>query len=477
MPAPPGADANRQVRHGTAPDSAAVARRLGTSYNGLFHDLLHDYWDDGSNSAPRLPHILPTDGSGGATTGLVIGNPRAFAFWQMCQYANVLYWDWRMTHSEESRRKMAQEWAFVRTIFTDDELSAGWLGRTINASDDAGWEANYLVQVNEVTGDRRALADAAALIPSVIAYFADPTPGTAIAYGPGVVGSKYGVLYVTPAQKQAWRSFGMISSVIETSLALAALSVYSAAGNKAFLNYAAGTWSWQHHYLATTPANEHGLTRPAPGLMYCELDLAPRTKDGRPNPHYLQPVHDNWGIPQQGLSAEYSGGTMAMAVLSHRLYAATRNPIYSTETAGLVAAMAAPNGFVTASGLLLNDRDPWTDGYWAPAFAAEVLAPSASPAADRLDEALRATALNIVAQRTPHGYYGGNWSGPPGGIAARNALGFSTYEAQAASANGGKGGGQATPEQIMTSSSSASLVQAAVIVDAHPARRSPKAEP
>ncbi len=455
-------------RHETASNAPGVSVTIARSYDRMFEDLLNDYWDMGTAS---LPHILPTDGSGGVKTGLVIGNANVFSFWQMSEYADVLYWDWKINHSKETARKISEQWDYVRKTFTDRQLSTGWLGQTINASDDAAWEANYLVQVVDVTGDRRALADAAVLIPSVLAYFADRTPGTSVTYGPGVVGSRYGILYVTPAQTSAYHSFGAISTAYETPLALAALSVYSITGNKAFLGYAEGTWSWQHKYIFTTAANEHGLTKPAPGLVYCELDIRLKESDGKPNPHYLQPMNDNFGVPQQGLSAESVGGTMAMAVLSQRLYAATHNPIYATQADSIVAAMVAPNGFVTAQGLLLNDRDPWTDGYWAPAFAVEVLPRSEPSAASRLATVFRATALNIMAQRTPAGHYGGNWSGLPGGIPARNALGFSTYEAQAASANGGKGGGQASPEQIMTSASSASLVQAALAIEARPKER------
>ena len=62
-------------------------------------------------------------------------------------------------------------------MYTADELSSAdpSLNRgTINVSDDAAVALQYLLQVNEVTGDPAALSIAEHLLSSIQAFFADP---------------------------------------------------------------------------------------------------------------------------------------------------------------------------------------------------------------------------------------------------------------------------------------------------------------
>ena len=443
---------------------------IAQGYKQLITDLNDHFWDDDTTpNVAKLPRIRPTDGSGDANNGLVVNSSNDPSFWQMASYANVLYQHWRLTHDQPTAAKIAAQWTYIRSVFSDTVLTTGWPGVTANTMDDATWQANYLAQVHEVTGDPRALTDLLAFFPTVLSYFADPTSGTAVTSG-NLTWSKYGILYAKPSTSQ-FATFRAVSSAYEPMLANVALYIYGQTGVAAYLAYAEAVFAIDQAYLKVTPANALAGVKPAAGIYWCELDIAPTLAGGAANPHYLQPVENNFGPAQQGFSATYIGGTVAQAVLAVRLYHITNNATYIAEVHSIVAAMQARGGFLTAQGLWLNDRDPWSDGYWWPAFAEEVLTLPGVDATGTWKAALSATALNVIAQRSPDGYYGGNWSGLPRGAAPPNVLGFTTYEQQAAAANGGAGGGQATGQQIMTSSNTASLVQAAAIVDAWARRK------
>jgi hypothetical protein len=112
----------------------------------------------------------------------------------------------------------------------------------------------------------------------------------------------------------------------------------------------------------------------------------------------------------------------------------------------------------------VNARDPWTNGYWAPAYAAEVLTLPGVDPDHRLRQAMIATAKAILSQRTSDGYYGADWTGPE-----RNPVNGSMTWIEDAARRSGSGAGQALPQQIMTSSNSASMVQGGLAAETiHP---------
>ncbi len=120
--------------------------------------------------------------------------------------------------------------------------------------------------------------------------------------------------------------------------------------------------------------------------------------------------------------------------------------------------MSAAAQFWRPGDLFVNERDGWTDGYWAPYFADEVLALPGVDPTGLWKMCLRNTALSIIAQRTPDGFYGADWSGPELNTNDHTM----TWEEQARRGRG-SGEGMALPGQIMTSSNSAAMITAAEI--------------
>lgn len=419
-------------------------------------DMAAHFWDAaGSPASDGLPRIRATEGDGGPRNGLVVDGSRAITFWQMAQYANLLHATWKQTADPDAAAKLAAEWRSVKAAYLPALLAGdGAADHSVNVSDDAAWKANYLAQAHEVTGDPAALDALAEMIPATLARFRAPGPQRAFGASPrgaALAAGSYGITYAAPRDGPALRTYGLISSLYEAMLANAALYAFEKTGDGAYRDYAVHTWAWIRANLRTAKENDADT---ATGVYLCDLELGPAVAD-RPAAR-----HRFWGKPIRGLSAEYSGGTLAMAVLSARLYRLTHDDRYLAEARGIVAAFTLPDAFGRTRGretLLVNERDPWTDGYWYPSTVAEVLTLPGVDADGRFRAALRATARAIVAARTPAGYYPADWSGPE----LTFTDGTRTWAERGRRANGGRGGGQATPEQVMTSAGGAAVVQAA----------------
>jgi len=343
------------------PASGTVASgdpSLRPDYERVIRDLEFHFWDPDNN----IPRIRPTRGANSTPTSCDAGTIDNWAkypsFWEMAQFANIQYWQWRLTGSPLMREQIRSQWRYIRSVFSDRALcSSSWSDLAVYVSDDAAWEINYLVQVHEVTGDRRALDDAVALLPNILKHFSDPN---APAIGDGTLRlSTYGILYAVEgtAPEHASRS-----SSYEIMIADAALYIYGQTHDQDYLNYAIHTYNWMKKYMK----------HPKRGYYYCELDLRP-TVDGVKNPHYLVPIGDYYGPPVRGLSSSYSGGTMAMAVCASRLYKITGEKRYLTEAQDITARYVGAEAFLRPGNIFVNERDAFTDGHWAPYFADEVL--------------------------------------------------------------------------------------------------------
>jgi hypothetical protein len=128
----------------------------------------------------------------------------------------------------------------------------------------------------------------------------------------------------------------------------------------------------------------------------------------------------------------YLGGDMAISVLQVRLADALRRP--ALRQAAEETARSVARRLVDADGVLLDDRDAWNDGYFAPMWAREV-ARNMPPQA----ETLRRTALAIASRdQTPDGFFGPDWDGP--------------------SPDSRWNKGATRPQQIMTSASAATMI-------------------
>ena len=430
LPAPAWAEAPQPV---PAPGRTYSAIQAGADQ--AMADMLYHFWDP----ANAIPRIRPTVGNG------VVSNAAARpTFWQMAGMANLLYWGWRATGSEDLRTRLRSQFAEVRHRYTDAQLGSADSARDagmVNVSDDAAFALQFLMQVHGATGDPAALRLAMALADDTWRFFADPNRGGA------------GLLYATPRQDPGHQG---VSTMFEALLARSSIDIYRATGIQAYLDRARASWAWMHRYL-----------RHPAGVYFCELDIRP-TVGGAPNAHFRLPVGgDRPGDIKRGGSVAYIGGTMAMASLSAALWLQDGKPEYRAEVDGIIAGMLQPSTFLRPGdqpgGVFVNDRDAWSDGDYAPVFVADVLGLDGADPTGAWRRALAGTALSIIRQRTADGFYGPDWSGPEWDPAHR----FQTWREQGAGTRGqdNSGAGMAEAGQMQASASSVAMVLAAAIAE------------
>jgi hypothetical protein len=368
---------NRFERHGALSYSPIVA-----GYNQFLRDFYYHFWD----REHTIPRLRPTEGN-----GYVNNNAKRYTYWQMAEAANILYWEYKIARSPDVQAMFQSQWREIESIYTKDELSSADPSvnhGTINVSDDAAVALQYLVQVNEVTGDPAAFSIAEALLQSIQSFFADPN------------NSGCGILYATPSEDPAHQKQ---SNLIEALTARSALYLYQKTGIGAYRNYAEAVWNWIH----TCAAHPYGV-------FYVGADLDPS--------HSCYKHGVQCGEPSsitRGASVAYIGGTMAVASLSARFYLLTGSTKYIDDINSILSAMLQKRTFlrpgtnVGLSGdILLNDRDGWSDGIFAQNFAHDVLSLAGVDVTGTFKEVFANTAQSIINQRTAEGFYGADWSGP-----------------------------------------------------------------
>lgn len=353
-------------------------------YDRFLRDFFYHFWDRRNT----IPRIRPTEGYGYVNNNL---KQYTYTYWEMAEAANILYWDYEMAHSPEIQAMFQSQWKEVRSIYTADELSSAdptANRHTISASDDAALGLQYLMQVNEVTGDPLGLSIAEKLLSSIRALFRDPN------------NSGCGLLYATPSEDPVHQKQ---SSIIEALTARSALQLYQKTGEELYRTYAQDVWNWIH-ICAAHPY----------GVFFVGADLDPGHSCYKHGVQCNEP-----GVITRGASVSYIGGTMAVASLSARLYLLTGSAKYLNDVNAILSAILQkrtflrPGSNVGMSGnVLLNDRDGWSDGIFAQNFAYDVLSLAAADPSGEFKKVFLNTAQSIINQRTPDGYYGADWSGP-----------------------------------------------------------------
>jgi hypothetical protein len=355
---------------------------ITAGYNQFLRDYMYHFWD----RTNAVPSIRPTEGN-----GYVNNNRKQYTYWQMAEAANILYWEYKTTHAADIQAMFQSQWNEIKSIYTADELSSAdpSVNRgTINVLDDAAVALQYLLQVNEVTGDPAALSIAEHLLSSIQAFFADPNK------------SGCGILYATASEDPAHQKQ---SNIIEALTARNALYLFQKTGIASYLTYAQEVWDWIHRCTA------HPY-----GVFYVGADLDPSHSCYKKGVQCTEP-----SAITRGASVAYIGGTMAVASLSAQLYLLTGSANYLEDINSILSAMLQtrtflrPGSNVGLSGnVFLNDRDGWSDGIFAQNFAYDVLSLAGLDERGVFKAAFVNTAQSIINQRTPDGFYGADWSGP-----------------------------------------------------------------
>ena len=455
--------AERGAPEGVALTPTAGAEALARGYVRLRDDLAANWFAGGGRAATGYrPGILPTNGSGGYDTGTTnnVQSVANGALWQTSIYAMFLAGDCGHPVGDAGAlRRMRQELALLKATYSRNDAQHG-LGSdgsgdgTINVSDDAAWKMQLLQMLHRLTGDASLVDDLTRGVVAINALYVDDyADGADRVANSTLPFSRFGMLYARPGQDPNGQGR---ATTYEVGTLLAALYVYGLTKNRAFLGYPVTVYE---SFRAT-------LQRPS-GIYYQTLQLDPAARhDSTP---YRKPINGNPGDPIhpiQGYTGLTIGGSFAMALLAARLHQATGDDRYQQDAVHVCDGIAAE---YLQNGKIICDSDPWMAGFYILPFTREVLSlPGADPH-DRLRAALIETGQQIIGTRrqlsglTNGWSYSAEWSG---NAAPSIAGGYISWEAHGAAANGGRGGGQAGPQQIMTQASSGIVVQAAALLAA-----------
>lgn len=350
-------------------------------------DMLGNFWTGDTQTGK----IQPTN-HGFAER---VSDPRG-STWETAMLYFEVYDMWAITGEEYYHDLVKAEAKFFRENFNEEEMELAG-GNNNWASDDCAWNALMFLSFYTITGDMWFVDRAIGLLDSVVERWYDEELN-GIRYKDGVD----------------------FMSMYETGIAWSWLQIWEITGQQRFYDLALRSYEGMHDRLGAGRDD---------GLYYCEA-----------NAHF--PRGEVYRIGEAG-SASFLTGNMCMAALSAKFYRLTGNQEYLDRVYKINEGLLR---YYDNDGVLLNDRDAWTNGTFAAFYASEVLT---LPDTEEMQQLLKNTATSIVTNaRTDDGYYGGSWSGPAEGS------GSAWY-------NGGS-----VPEQSMTTGTSILMVTAAAVLEA-----------
>ncbi len=316
--------------------------------------------------------------------------------WEGAMVLYNIYDMYVLTQSDDYKDYLVAQAAYYKTRYEGFPSSLeNPAGRPGPASDDCAWASMLYLIFYEVTQDEWFIKRSANLCINAQTRWYDEELG--------------GMRYSDTNESM---------SLYETGITLSWIRLYEITSEKKYYNLALASYNRLHEKLYYDD-----------GIYYCEV-----TKDG--------PRGGAFHITEAG-SSSFLAGNMAMATIAAKLYKITGDSkylerIYETN-AGILK-------WYNKGGILLNDRDAWTEGSFASYYASNVLTLDNT---GEIREVFLNTALSIMTNaRTESGRYGGTWQGPAEGSGSRWYSGGSV------------------PKQIMTSGSSVAMVTAAAILEA-----------
>jgi predicted alpha-1,6-mannanase (GH76 family) len=365
----------------------AEAGHYAAQAEAAIGDLTSHFWTGGLDQGCIVPtsHGYPAFDPSNARGGL----------WERAMMAFAMDTFHRATGDPTIPRRLNSEWARLKRLYTVEELEAAG-GPLHPACDDVGWDALYYLVLYRHSHDRDALECAKGLVNHAFRRWLDSELGGGLWYND---------------QRKTKSLYGV-------AVVMSALEISQTTADAAMKEKAIGCYRWM----------ESQLLRPD-GIYWADRD--------RQGPvGAAEPQH----IGEAG-SVSFLAGNMAMGVLHARLYRLTGEKVYLDRAIRTADAIARK---LAVDGVLLDDRDAWTNGTFAGDWAQEVLR---LPGVEgRHKELLLRTADSIYRKaRTSQGYYGGSWNGPAEGPGSAWCLGGSR------------------PQQIMTSASSVHVIAAAAL--------------
>lgn len=329
-------------------------------YRGLseiaVQDIINNFWD---NDYPG-GRLLPT-WDGYASNNLPDSRG---ALWEAGMLYFCIYDTWKATGNASYEIYLHSYANYVRNHFSNSELeNAG--GNQLWASDDCAWVAMLLLSFYNVDGDNWYLERAINLLENVRTRWYDPQLG--------------GLRYKDGAD---------FMSLYEVGIAICYYRIWELTNDSQFYDLALESYENMHRRLGADRSD---------GLYFCEA-----------NSHW--PIGDANYIGEAG-STSFLAGNLGMAVLAAKFYHTNGDTRYLERVYQINEGLLSH--YINSKGILINDRDAWTNGTYTAWYVSDVLSLSGT---EEMQKVILDTALSIVQNaRTEDGYYSGSWSGPADG--------------------------------------------------------------
>ena len=355
----------------------------------VYEDLIANFWVDDAQGG----HILHT--WTGYDVATIQGGDSRGGIWERGMMFIALDTYYRATGDERALEKMRLESEHFATLYSEREMAAAGSGLHW-ACDDCGWHAWFYMKMYRYFMNELYLNRAEALINNAARLWLDDELGG-------------GMWYTSERQ---------LKSLYTVGVAMACLDIYEHTGNEEMYGLAVELYEWM----------ESALLRDD-GIYW--MDLKPDGPFGKERPNDINEAGSVTGL----------GGNMAMAAIHARMYRLTGLDVYRGRA---LRTMEGVKNKLVRNGMLLNDRDAWTNTTFLMEWTQEVLT---LPGMDmEYARILLDTALCVADNaRTEDGYYSAVWQGPPMDMSKRwNYIG-------------------SLPQQIMTTSTTANLILCAAL--------------
>ena len=422
-----------------SPDASFPPRDLGvyeTYAQQTLLDMYETWWVDNSKGG----NVVQT-GWG------VPGPPFDDMIWAfaMMTFGIYTYWDGERGVDQAVRLQAQYEWCRANV----PNRTSNFGGAPNIAADDCGWNAMFFMQVYLAAGDLRARDDALAVIRGSYDYYKDGDTANGLWYPQKPPSQGYDDTHGTPGDNRfkSLYNVGLISAALDLLLDAKKNDPDGwQAEYGALYTDTLNVYNWSEKHLlrggAYSVTRQNGETSEYfcdDYLYWCDYSEDRSGRDERTGPDGGVRPND---IGEAG-SVSFLGGNMGMAVCHALLYQLTGEEIY-LERAIRTAKALTDSPLYNRNGVLLSDRDGWTNGTFAGRYVRDVLTLPGIRAEDQ--ELILKTGescyQNARTQINGKWYYKAEWSG------------------------GGKWtSGGTTPDQIMTSGSTANMILAAGLLE------------
>lgn len=352
-------------------------------------DIIRNWWDGDADTASGH---LKFASHGFHEEGMTVSQTCP---WETSMLLHCIYDMYFLTGNEYYKNLILAEAATYHTL--DPEVLECAAGDYNWASDDCAWNAIMYLCFYNVTGDTWFVDRAAGLLDSVMERWYD---------------EEKDILY--------YKDDVDYMSYYEAGLALSWLRIWEITGEQRYYDLALASYERVQEHLGRDD-----------GLYYCEATI-------------YWPTGNKDAIGEAGSSSALAGN-MCMAALSAKLYKLTGDQTY-LDRVYLTNSGILKYYDKDGDGVLLNDRDAWTNATFAAFYVSEVLS---LPDTEEMQALIYGTADSIYTNaRTQDGYYGGTWCGPAEGDQSIWYV---------------KG---STPQQCMTTGTSVMMITAAALLEA-----------